>query len=163
MKRLILIVIVILFFSVPCWASQYCLVENGEIIKGPQQLPTAWGNTSGLNHLDEAGLISRGWYRYIPGEEPAHEDTQYTTFVSVVNGTTVIRSYTIHDYTQEQLDAIAERKAVQDEISTNSPMANMTVAQAETYIDNNVTDLASAKAALKKIARMIIALRDRGK
>lgn len=40
-------------------------------------------------------------------------------------------------------------------------LAKLTPAQAETYIQNNVVDLASAKAALKIMARMLIALRDK--
>ncbi len=111
MKRLILIVIAILFFSVPCWASQYCLVENGEIIKGPQQLPTAWGNTSGLNHLDDAGLKVRGWLPYIDNKPAYNSDLQYLTSVKVVGENDVTKTYTIHDYTgPEMVQRIADAK-----------------------------------------------------
>lgn len=37
-------------------------------------------------------------------------------------------------------------------------IADLTYAQADQYVDNNVTDLASAKALLKKLAKAIIAL-----
>jgi hypothetical protein len=39
-----------------------------------------------------------------------------------------------------------------------SDLANKTYAQAQTYIDNNVTDLASAKVVLGKMANIILAL-----
>jgi len=38
--------------------------------------------------------------------------------------------------------------------------ATLTAQQAATWIDNNVTNLASAKTALKRLAEMIIYLRD---
>ena len=38
--------------------------------------------------------------------------------------------------------------------------ATLTAAQATAWIDNNVTNLASAKTALKRLAEMIIYLRD---
>ena len=39
-----------------------------------------------------------------------------------------------------------------------SDLANKTYAQIQTYIDNQVTDLASAKVVLKKMANIILAL-----
>ena len=39
-----------------------------------------------------------------------------------------------------------------------SAIANKTYAQADTYIDTNVTDLASARAFLKKLTRVVLAM-----
>jgi len=39
-----------------------------------------------------------------------------------------------------------------------SDLSNKTYAQVQTYIDNNVTDLASTKVVLKKMALVILAL-----
>lgn len=41
-----------------------------------------------------------------------------------------------------------------------SPLAKMTADQAEAWIAQNVTDLPSAKTALRHLARMVVALRD---
>lgn len=52
--------------------------------------------------------------------------------------------------------AIAEAQAIKDaELATN-PLASITLEQAETWIDANVVDLASAKKAMKKIVKLII-------
>lgn len=51
-------------------------------------------------------------------------------------------------------EAEAEAKHVE---KNTGQFANLTMAQAETWIDGNVTDLASAKNALKKIVRLILA------
>ncbi len=41
------------------------------------------------------------------------------------------------------------------------PMAGLTPDQAEAWIDSNVTSLAGARAALKILARIVLAMRDR--
>lgn len=64
--------------------------------------------------------------------------------------------------TQTELDAEAQAAAdaqeLQDEIVA-SPLTGVTFAQAVAWIDTNVTDLASAKAALKKIVKEIIIMK----
>ena len=54
------------------------------------------------------------------------------------------------DVFQKQVDAKAQMVA--------SDLANKTYAQVDTYIDNNVTDLASAKAVMKKMAKLMLAI-----
>ena len=39
-----------------------------------------------------------------------------------------------------------------------SDLANKTYAQVDTYIDNNVSDLASAKTVIKKMAKLMLAI-----
>ena len=51
----------------------------------------------------------------------------------------------------------AKRKAAKAEI-TLSALANKTYAQVIAYVENNVTDLASAKVVLKKLAVISLAL-----
>ncbi len=61
----------------------------------------------------------------------------------------------------EELTRRAKYAAARD-WGTNSPtLATITPEEAETWIENGVTDLASAKAALKKLAKALIYLRDR--
>ena len=52
--------------------------------------------------------------------------------------------------TQKQADATAEIVA--------SDLANKTYTQVDTYIENNVTDLASAKVVIKKMAKLMLAI-----
>ncbi len=54
------------------------------------------------------------------------------------------------DVLQKQTDAKAQIAL--------SDLANKTYAQVQTYVDTNVTDLASAKVVLKKMANIILAL-----
>ena len=51
---------------------------------------------------------------------------------------------------QKQADATAEIIA--------SDLANKTYAQVDTYVENNVTDLASAKVVIKKMAKLMLAI-----
>jgi len=46
--------------------DNYCYVEDGVVKEGPMPVPTSWGNTSGLQHADDAFLKTLGW---LPFEE----------------------------------------------------------------------------------------------
>ena len=63
---------------------------------------------------------------------------------------------------QSDAEKITARKAQAPTDFKASTLATMTYAQAAAWIDSNVTDLASARTALKQLARMVLALRDRG-
>ena len=54
-------------------------------------------------------------------------------------------------------DVAAQYSNAQSELSLSS-IAKMTYAQVDTYIDANVTDMASAKVYLKKLSRVVLAL-----
>jgi len=63
--------------------------------------------------------------------------------------------------TASEQAAIDRYKAAKDEAALAAVFRNLTPAQAEAYIQANVTDLASAKAALKVMARLLIAICNR--
>ena len=54
-------------------------------------------------------------------------------------------------------DIVAQHDSAKSELSL-SKIAGMTYAQVDNYIDANVTDLASARAFLKKLARVVMAM-----
>lgn len=54
----------------------------------------------------------------------------------------------------------ARKEAAQTEAAGLPGWATFTAQEAEDYIDQQVTDLASAKSVLKKMARLLAALRD---
>ena len=62
---------------------------------------------------------------------------------------------TDEEYTPSELETTynAAVEAIQQ-----SPISNITYAQLNTYIDNNVTDLASIKAYLKKLSKVVLAI-----
>ena len=165
LKLITLIVVAFIFLVSPVFAANYCLVENGEIIKGPMKLPDAWGNTSGLNHCDAVGLKARGWLPYVPGMPSAHDKaTQYLTFVNVVGEDSVTRDYTINQYTQEQLDELAAEAARKQkivdakEVMTLSDLANITYAQIATHVENTFPNLTPAqRVSLTKLDQIVLA------
>lgn len=62
------------------------------------------------------------------------------------------------------IDAIEQEIAdAKSELALTGALRNATPQQAVNYIENNVTDLPSAKAALKLMVRMLIVLRDQVK
>lgn len=58
-------------------------------------------------------------------------------------------------------ETAAQHKEAKDAIDL-SDIAEMTYVQLDTYIDNNVTNLAEAKAYLKKLSKVVLALVKRG-
>lgn len=64
------------------------------------------------------------------------------------------------DWEVEQAAKTAQFQAQTDFVSMPDWVLNGTLAQAETYIENNVTDLTSAKAVLKHIAKVLVLMRD---
>ena len=58
----------------------------------------------------------------------------------------------------ERLEAIQLKEAKKKE-RTDNLLANLTFDQAESWIETNVTNIASAKTALKHLARLLIALK----
>ena len=52
---------------------------------------------------------------------------------------------------------LAARRAANSEIGL-SAISEMTYAQLDTYIDNNVTNLAEAKQYLKKLSKVVLAI-----
>ena len=51
-----------------------------------------------------------------------------------------------------------KRLADAQAVFADSILYNVTYSQADTYIDNNVTDLATARAFIKKLAKVVLAL-----
>ena len=93
-------------------AKFYCYVEESEIIEGPRYLPTSWKNTSGLDLLDDAGLKLRGWLPYVDSPPSYNSDTQYLTSEKVISENAVTETYTINDYTSEEMtQGVADARA----------------------------------------------------
>jgi hypothetical protein len=69
--------------------------------------------------------------------------------VSVVNGKVVVK-------TPE-----GERLRQDESAAVNNPLESLTLSQALTWIDSNVNDLASARAALKHLAKLVFIVRAR--
>lgn len=71
----------------------------------------------------------------------------------------VLRVHT-PDKTQAEIAAIARKENARQEAGLASRLKSLTPQEAVEYIEVNVTNLASAKAVMKIMARMLIAMRD---
>ena len=98
---------------------QYCLVQGGQVIDGPKFLPKSWMNISGLNLLGPAELKIHGWLTYGNTKPAFNADTQYLTSEKVVSSGAVDETYTINNYTTEQLASrlVTERTKVLSKIN----------------------------------------------
>lgn len=61
---------------------------------------------------------------------------------------------------QQEANAISKRTAAEGAAGNIPGWATWSESEATDWIDNNVTDLASAKTALRALTRMVVALRD---
>jgi len=87
----------------------YCIVENGVDVDAPQLLPKRYGSIGAFNTLSDERLKEYGFLPYIDTEEPTYNtDTQYITSEQVISENAVTKTYTIHDYTSEELSARLE-------------------------------------------------------
>lgn len=64
------------------------------------------------------------------------------------------------DKTQAEMAALARKENAKQEAGLASRLKSLTPQEAVEYIEVNVTNLASAKAVMKIMARMLIAMRD---
>ena len=81
----------------------YCLVESGQLMQGPQRLPKNWKNVSGLNLSSTAELKEKGWLPAVIVEPEFNKATHRKAARSVSIGTDDVTftwattGLTIHD------------------------------------------------------------------
>ena len=129
----------------------YALVRDGVVKRTAAEIPDAIENISGFHFLTDAERKALGFYVCVD-QRPALTTPQhsYVNDTFTFNGADVLWSATLlapPPPTQYQLDA-AEAKAY----APLTALAAMTPAQVQTYINANVTDLASAKVAIRTLA-----------
>ena len=98
-------------------ADLYCYTESGGVVEGPKILPKSWRNISGFRNSSLESLIALGWLPYSDTKPIFNADLEYLTSEKVVSATAVTETYTVNDYTAEQMviriaDAKVERKEV---------------------------------------------------
>lgn len=151
MRKTISIALIFLLLTTPAFAAQtLTYVKNGE--------RTGW-------ILGGAGAEGK------PGEEIGTISTNFNFEGSLgvhpclakYNPATGNFSINTIQKDKENAEKLARTNLEQERLQTEQEFKThafrrITPAQAETYIDNNVTDLASAKIVMKKMARAIIYL-----
>lgn len=103
-----------------------------------------------------------------------HASGAFRWVIDDISPDTTVDGYNLRERTQAELDADpvyqawqAEQQAQTDQTQAQTDFSTMpdwvlngTLAQAENYIETNVTDLPSAKDVLKQIAKILILFRD---
>ena len=113
---------------------------------------------NGLNTEQEVEKIADGVYKHIK-REFLWDDEGYMILritVSQKGEDTIVTDTYIKDEDQLQLE-----RASLGELRNVPNWAKWSMAETVSYIDENVTDLQSAKVVLKNMAKVIIALRNR--
>ena len=154
--------------------------EIGPLIKGVgfDRLRFDGSQVVDLNDLAQIWVVDRGdrftlhcreifRERIVDGEKVQESISQLVTMTfadrkKLINDNGTIRLNDQAELDQEAADhqAEIEEQAETKQEFFNSVFATVTIDQAEAYIENNVTDLASAKDVLKKMARFMIAERN---
>ena len=125
----------------------YALVKDGQVVRTSQTIPPVLDNISAFHLLDEAARKARGFYEVVDRRAALGEGERYGADAFTFDGSNVYRDAPVIPAPQSYVDAKAAR-----EYAPLAALAQMTPAQIQTYINNNVTDLASHKTAIKTLA-----------
>ena len=92
---------------------RYFLIEKGQIVKGPVNLPKAWRNVSGLDKVSASELKAYGW---LPEERVGADLEPSETQVKegpefVVRADKVQATWTLRDKTAQELQDEANSRA----------------------------------------------------
>jgi CRISPR/Cas system CMR subunit Cmr4 (Cas7 group RAMP superfamily) len=88
----------------------YAFVKNKTIVEGPRSLPENWENISRLDLFPAETLLELGWYPVISDPVPVYDgSTQYLTTQYVVEETRVLETFTVVDFTMEELNESVEQ------------------------------------------------------
>jgi len=84
---------------------KYALVQNGEVVQAPRELPSSWKNISNLNKAKVERLKELGW---LPVEVTGDESYDKSTHVKegpeyTIEEDKVVASYTIKPKTEAEL------------------------------------------------------------
>lgn len=125
----------------------YAYVQNGQVTRTSETIPRVLANVSAFHLLSVDERKARGFYEVVDRRSALAEGESYGPDSISFDGENVYRDASVLPPSQHFLDAKAAR-----EYAPLAALAAMTPAQIQTYIQNNVTDLASAKTAIKTLA-----------
>jgi hypothetical protein len=82
----------------------YILVENGQIVGNPTQLPKNWANVSNFYLLDNQTLKQYGWYPYRFVEAQKNENQYYDGSDFVIEENEVVEYQKVRNKTQQEIE-----------------------------------------------------------
>ena len=98
----------------------YCFVENNVIADGPRALPRAWRNISGLDQMDNDGLLELGWLPVRLEEGDVQE--KFVGSVFAILPSEVVETKIWRAYTAEEQAEINSQKAKQVRSERNTKL-----------------------------------------
>jgi hypothetical protein len=128
----------------------FALVRNGAVVRTFNAIPDTFENVSGFQLMSVLERRDLGFFPVTDARPPLTNDRQSYIDETYTPGTTeVVRSATIFERpkTADEID----REAV-EAYPKLTTLKTSTPAQVQAWVDANVTDLASAKDAIKTLA-----------
>lgn len=142
---------------------QYVHITNDVIDAGPRSKPRAWENNSfGITITDEI-LATFGWYPVTevkPAFDPSTQKLEFVGTTWEASTETVTSTWQAVPLTQEELeelDDLEDEAAIKTDPTVKALILSRPT-QIETYIENNVNNLAQAKSVLTILAKAISAI-----
>jgi hypothetical protein len=125
----------------------FALVQNGVVTRTWESIPSRLDNVMAFHLMPEAERNLRGFYACVDQRPELQPGESYGPSVFAWDGTNVNWTAPVIPPPKDYVDSKSAR-----EYAPLQALATMTPEQIQTYINANVTDLASAKAAIKTLA-----------
>jgi hypothetical protein len=125
----------------------YALVQNGVVTRTWESIPSRLDNVMAFHLMPVAEREARGFYECVDQRAALGSGESYGDNVFTWDGEHVNWTAPINAAPQSYVDSKAAR-----EYAPLAALAAMTPQQVQSYINANVTDLASAKVALRTLA-----------
>lgn len=81
----------------------YILVENGQIVGRPTELPKSWKNMSNFHLFDEQTHLLNGWYKYRFVEAQKNDNQYYDGSDFVIGTNEVVEYQKVRNKTQQEI------------------------------------------------------------
>jgi hypothetical protein len=125
----------------------FALVQNGVVTRTWESIPSRLDNVMAFHLMPEAERNLRGFYSCVDQRPALQPGESYGPSAFAWDGTKVVWTASVIPPSQDFLDSREAR-----EYAPLQALAAMTPTQIQAYINANVTDLASAKVALRTLA-----------
>ena len=80
----------------------YCLVQDGALVKGPCALPRATANVSNLHLLDDVALQAQGWVPYYEVRNELPNQVMENSILSITD-TAVTKTFVYRNMTEQEI------------------------------------------------------------
>lgn len=133
-------------------------VDNGEVLPKRIMQGKPWRNISFSRFASIKDYNDHGLYLEISNKPEISKYQSAEPVGEVIDHTnkTVTIQWEVNDLPPDRIADIDEQDVRKEEKESNA-LSNITLKQGDNWVETNVTDLASAKLAMKKLLRLILA------